>query len=99
MTAQTDPTGADGRATTNFVSYYSRTDRQQAVPVIEALEPAGYAVCWDGLLEGGDRFLQTAEIALESARALSMQAKLVLVDEPTGNLDSQSADNVFNLMR
>jgi len=62
-------------------------------------DAAGYAVCWDGLLEGGDRFLQTAEIALESARALSMQAKLVLVDEPTGNLDSQSADNVSDLMR
>lgn len=69
MTAQTDPAGADRRATTVFVSY-SRTDRKQAVPVIEALERAGFAVWWDGLLEGGDRFLQTTGAALESARAV-----------------------------
>ena len=33
------------------------------------------------------------------ARALAMQASLILADEPTGNLDSQSADNVFDFMR
>jgi lipoprotein-releasing system ATP-binding protein len=33
------------------------------------------------------------------ARALAMKATLVLADEPTGNLDSQSADNVFDFMR
>ena len=33
------------------------------------------------------------------ARALAMQANLVLADEPTGNLDSQSADNVFDFIR
>jgi lipoprotein-releasing system ATP-binding protein len=33
------------------------------------------------------------------ARALAMKANLVLADEPTGNLDSQSADNVFDFMR
>jgi len=33
------------------------------------------------------------------ARSLAMNPRLVLADEPTGNLDTKSADSVFELMR
>jgi lipoprotein-releasing system ATP-binding protein len=33
------------------------------------------------------------------ARALAMNPDILLADEPTGNLDTQSADAVFALMR
>lgn len=33
------------------------------------------------------------------ARTLAMSSDLVLADEPTGNLDTKSADDVFSLIR
>jgi lipoprotein-releasing system ATP-binding protein len=33
------------------------------------------------------------------ARALAMKPSLILADEPTGNLDTKSADGVFELLQ
>ncbi len=54
---------------TIFVSY-SRVDQKRALPIIQILEKAGYRVWWDGLLEGGERFANTTNAALEGARAV-----------------------------
>lgn len=55
--------------TTVFFSY-SRTDQSEALPLIKAIEDAGFKVWWDGMLEGGTNFLETTEEALESAKAV-----------------------------
>jgi ABC-type branched-subunit amino acid transport system ATPase component len=59
-------TGAGGKPTTVFVSY-SRADQTRALPVIELLERAGFAVWWDGLIGGGERFSRTTATALDTA--------------------------------
>lgn len=59
----------DTEPTSVFFSY-SRVDQQEALPIIHAIERAGYRVWWDGMLEGGTSFLETTEEALESAQAV-----------------------------
>jgi TolB-like protein/tetratricopeptide (TPR) repeat protein len=61
--------GVQPSQSTIFFSY-SREDRARAVPIIRLIEEAGFAIWWDGLLEGGERFSRTTEEALDRARAV-----------------------------
>jgi TolB-like protein len=63
------PLGASGKPTTVFLSY-SRDDRARVLPIIQALEAAGYSVWWDGLLQPGERFADITAAALYQARAV-----------------------------
>ncbi len=67
--------------------------RKRAEELIDqvGLKPWGHHLAND--LSGG----QQQRVAI--ARALVMQPALVLADEPTGNLDTQSANSVFDLLR
>jgi lipoprotein-releasing system ATP-binding protein len=67
-----------------------RTRAQDLIDKV-GLKPFGDQLAND--LSGG----QQQRVAI--ARALVMQPALVLADEPTGNLDTQSADTIFDVMR
>ena len=69
MSGAEDREESNGAPASVFVSY-SRIDQKAALPVIHALEAAGYSVWWDGKLEGGERYLKTTEEALENANAV-----------------------------
>jgi lipoprotein-releasing system ATP-binding protein len=76
---------ANGRA--------DETMRQRAIELIDKVELTQWGEHLTNDLSGGQQ--QRTAIA----RALVMNPALVLADEPTGNLDTKSADTVFDLMR
>lgn len=65
--------------------------RDEALRLLEAVGLKDAVRKKPGQLSGG----MQQRVAI--ARALA--PKLVLADEPTGNLDTHSADEIFNLMR
>lgn len=67
--------------------------RLRAAELIEQVGLTDVANNMSNNLSGGQQ--QRVSIA----RALVMQPALVLADEPTGNLDTKSADTVFELLR
>lgn len=69
MTA-TGSAPADDEARGKVFLSYASVDRKVATAVVGLLEGAGFAVWWDGLLEGGERYSQTIAEALEAARAV-----------------------------
>ena len=73
-----------------------RPDARMRAAAAELLDRVGLAPWLDKpvkTLSGG----QQQRVAV--ARALAMGPPLVLADEPTGNLDTRSADGVFEVMR
>jgi lipoprotein-releasing system ATP-binding protein len=67
--------------------------RERAAMLIDAVGLKRWQHNLAGNLSGG----QQQRVAV--ARALAMNPALVLADEPTGNLDTKSADEVFALLR
>ena len=67
--------------------------RQRALSLLDQVGLARWAGNKADHLSGG----QQQRVAI--ARALAQHPQLVLADEPTGNLDTQSAEAVFALMR
>ncbi len=76
----------------DFCGLYSLRERyQRAMGLLERVDMAGQAHKLPAALSGG----QQQRVAI--ARALANDPPIVLADEPTGNLDSRTADSVFAL--
>jgi ABC-type lipoprotein export system ATPase subunit len=72
-------------------TYPMREREKRALELLELVELADHAYKLPAALSGG----QQQRVAL--ARALANDPPLVIADEPTGNLDSKTAESVFAL--
>jgi putative ABC transport system ATP-binding protein len=76
----------------SFCNMYSRSERsERALALLEKVDMAQQAHKLPTAISGG----QQQRVAI--ARALANDPPLIVADEPTGNLDSKTADAVFGL--
>ncbi len=73
--------------------YAPRERRQKALRLLERVDIADQADKFPARLSGG----QQQRVAI--ARALANDPPIVVADEPTGNLDSQTADDILTLFQ
>jgi len=71
--------------------YTRRQRREQAMQLLDMVEMTGHVHKLPSAISGG----QQQRVAI--ARALANEPPLIVADEPTGNLDSQTAEMIFNL--
>jgi len=74
-------------------TYPMREREQRALALLEMVELADHAYKLPTALSGG----QQQRVAI--ARALANDPPVIIADEPTGNLDSKTADSVFELFK
>lgn len=78
----------------DFVNRYTPAEREErALCLLDLVGIAEHAYQLPSHLSGGQQ--QSAAIA----RALANDPKILVTDEPTGNLDSRTAEQVFDLLR
>jgi ABC-type lipoprotein export system ATPase subunit len=74
-------------------TYPMREREKRALSLLEMVELADHAYKLPTALSGG----QQQRVAI--ARALANDPPVIIADEPTGNLDSKTADSVFELFK
>jgi len=67
--------------------------KERAIELLTQVGLRDKMYAFPSVLSGGEQ----QRVAI--ARALSNKPKLILADEPTGNLDEKNAENVFKLLR
>lgn len=71
---------------------YYKEKRKWALEILKKLDVDECANSYPEYLSGG----QQQRVAI--ARAVANEKKLILADEPTGNLDTESANEVYNIL-